>query len=166
MYISIIAAVSENGVIGVNGNLPWHISEDLRYFKRTTMGKPVIMGRKTFETLKKPLSGRTNIVLTRQEDYQHEGCVVVHSMDDAIQVEQDAGEIMVAGGAAVYRAALPLANRMYITRIHHQYEGTVFFPEADFSRWEEISRDDRADIEQNLHYSFIVYEKTNSQKTS
>jgi dihydrofolate reductase len=144
--ISLIVAVAENGVIGANGGLPWRLSADLKTFRRLTLGKPIIMGRKTFQSLKKPLDGRDNIVLTTDPFFEAEGVSVVDNLADAITLARTlaltrgAEEIMVIGGADVFRAALPRAGRIYWTIIHAQPEGDVFFPNIDFAEWTETER--------------------------
>lgn len=146
MKISLIVAVAENGVIGANGGLPWRLSADLKTFRRLTLGKPVIMGRKTFQSLKKPLDLRDNIVLTTDPFFEAEGVSVVDNLADAITLARTlaltrgAEEIMVIGGADVFRAALPRANRIYWTTIHAKPEGDVRFPDFDLSDWTETDR--------------------------
>lgn len=146
MLISIIAAVAENGVIGRDNQLPWHIPEDLRYFKEMTLGKPVIMGRKTFDSIARPLPGRLNIVVTRQTAWSVEGVKVVHTLDDALQAaehycaQHNVDEAIVAGGSGIYELALPAAGRMYITEVHQRVEGDACFPDYDKDSWREISR--------------------------
>lgn len=159
MRVSIIVAVSENNVIGQGKSLPWHISADMKHFKRLTMGKPVVMGRKTFQTLKQPLSGRKNIILTRQEDFATPGCTVVHSLEEALEVTEEAEEIMIAGGAAVYRLALPVADRIYMTRIHASFNGDTFFPAWNRQTWREVEREDHPDTDEEYTFSYITYEK-------
>ncbi|HKJ69790.1 MAG TPA: dihydrofolate reductase [bacterium] len=159
MIISLIAAVSDNGVIGNKQGLPWHLPPDMRHFKEMTMGKPVVMGRRTFETLKQPLSGRMNIVVTRREDYTRDGCTVVHSPEDAFRAADDAKEVMVAGGATIYRAALPVADRMYLTLIHATFDGDTFFPDYNPAEWEVTERTDFYDSDQPYDYSFVTYER-------
>lgn len=145
MRVSLIVGMAENGVIGRDNALPWHIPADLQYFKRATLGKPVIMGRKTFESIGRPLPGRTNIVLTRQPGFAAEGVRVAATLADALQqasqqAEADGvDELMVIGGAAVYAEALPLADRLYITRVHQCPEGDARFPEPDQACWVRVS---------------------------
>jgi dihydrofolate reductase len=135
--LSLIAAVAENGVIGAKGALPWRLPDELAYFKRTTLGKPVLMGRRTFESLGKPLPGRSNVVLTRARDFQPAGVEVARDLDAALARVADAPEVMVIGGAAVYAATLPRAARIYLTRVRAAPEGDVFFPELDPADWRE-----------------------------
>lgn len=145
--VSLIVAVAENGVIGAKGKLPWRLSADLKTFRRLTMGKPLIMGRKTFQSLKGPLDGRDNIVLTTDPFFEADGISVVSSFADALTLARTlaltrgADEIMVIGGADVFRAALPHAERIYWTAIHAAPEGDVRFPELDFSEWTEVEQE-------------------------
>ncbi|MEL6214898.1 MAG: dihydrofolate reductase [Pseudomonadota bacterium] len=128
--ISMIAAVSEDGVIGRDNSLPWRLSADLRYFRQRTMGKPVIMGRKTYESIGKPLKGRHNIVISGNRELAIEGVTVVHSLDAALECERDADEIMIIGGAQLYQAAMDIADRLYITRVHLKVpDGDARFPD-------------------------------------
>jgi dihydrofolate reductase len=163
MIVSLIVAMADNRVIGRNNELPWHLPEDLKYFKRVTMGKPVVMGRKTFESIGKPLPGRDNIVITRNSTYQAEGIYVVHTIEEAIalceQLSQENGndELMVIGGAEIYTQSLPHANRLYLTRVHADVDGDAWFPEFDENEWQEISAERHSASEQNPYdYSFTV----------
>ncbi|WP_368043860.1 dihydrofolate reductase [Thalassolituus sp.] len=165
MKLSMIVAVAENGVIGRNNALPWYLPNDLKYFKQTTMGKPVIMGRKTYESIGKPLPGRTNIVITRQADYQPEGVKVVSSVEAARELAESVclidgqEEAMIMGGAEIYTLALPHTDRLYLTEVHADVEGDAFFPEYDKSLWQEVAREDFAAEGPNpYNYSFVVYE--------
>lgn len=133
--ISLIVAAAENGVIGRDGGLPWHLPADLARFKSLTMGKPLVMGRRTFESIGRPLPGRRNIVVTRQADFEAPGCDVVGSIDEAIEAASDADEIMVIGGGDLYRQVLPRADRVYLTRVHVECDGDVRFPELDPRQW-------------------------------
>lgn len=145
--LSIIVAMGNNRAIGKDNQLLWHLPEDLQYFKRVTMGKPIIMGRKTFESIGRPLPGRLNIVLTRQTDWQHEGVKIVHTIEDALQLAQAQSlidgidEVMVIGGAEIYQAALPQADKLYITQVDADIDGDAFFPEVDMTQWQELSRE-------------------------
>ncbi len=161
-----IVAAAENGVIGRNNALPWHLAEDLRYFKRVTMGKPIVMGRKTFESIGRPLPGRTNIVITRCETYQAEGVRVVSGLDEALQLAEDialidgAEELMVIGGAEIYAAALPRAQRLYLTEVHANVEGDAVLPPVDWSEWQEVSRERHAAVPPNPYdFSFVLFER-------
>ena len=142
--IAFVVAVARNGVIGRKGELPWRISSDLKRFKQITMGKPVIMGRKTWESLpRRPLAGRLNIVITRHRDYKAEGAVIVTSVDDAIARAWEARseEVCVIGGSDIFRQFLPLADRLYLTEVDLEPEGDVLFPPLDFTQWRETSRE-------------------------
>ncbi len=145
--IALIVAVAENGVIGRDGGMPWHQRSDLRRFRALTMGKPVVMGRKTFQSLPKPLDGRDNIVVTRDRAFAVEGVLVATSLEAAIDLARDCArrhrtdEIMVIGGAEIYAGALPWADRIYLTRIHAAPEGDTYFPEPDPAQWQEVRRE-------------------------
>ncbi len=164
MDVSLIWAMSENRVIGRSNSLPWRLPDDMRNFMRVTMGKPVIMGRKTLESMKAPLPGRTNIVLTRDSRWQRDGVVVLHQLQDALaRAEQQClidaqTEAMVAGGADIYALTLPLATRLYITHVHAEVEGDVYFPEFDLSRWRLQSKvEGAADERHSAAYTMAVY---------
>lgn len=164
--LSLIVARAANGCIGRDNKLPWYLPNDLKYFKRVTFGKPVIMGRKTWESLKGPLPGRTNIVITRQSDYQADGARVVASLDDALSLAADQAfidggdEAVIMGGAEIYRLALPQVTRLYITEVHAEVEGDTFFPTLAPSSWHEAGREDFAAEGPNPYdYSFVVYER-------
>jgi dihydrofolate reductase len=167
MSVSLIAAVSENNVIGHKGRLPWHLPDDLQRFRKLTGGKTVIMGRKTYESLGQPLPNRRNIIVTRQEGYRAEGCEVVHSLEEALRKAsapspQTPGmeEVFVIGGAELYRQALALAHRLYLTRVHAQVEGEVFFPEVDWLQWREVAREGHpADRRHPYPFTFLEYER-------
>ena len=166
MKVSLIVAVSENGVIGKDNDLIWHLPKDMKFFKETTQGHHVIMGRKNFESIPhkfRPLPNRTNVIITRQSDYKAEGCLVVNSVEESIEIAKQNGdtEPFIIGGGQIYKIALEqnLVDRIYLTRIHHPFEGDTFFPELN-SDWEELKREDRYADEKNKHnYSFIVLEK-------
>ena len=136
--LSIIVAVAENGVIGDRNALLWHISEDLKHFKALTSGHPVVMGRKTYESLGRPLPNRTNVVISRQE-LEIPGCRVVHSLDEALALFPGDEEVFIIGGAQIYAEALPRADRFYLTRVFHDYEGDTRFPEWDEAQWRLVS---------------------------
>lgn len=155
--ISMIVAAAENGVIGVDNQLPWRISEDLRYFKRVTMGKPVVMGRKTFQSIGKPLPGRPNIVLTRDRGWSAEGVRVVHDIDAALALAETLGEeVMVIGGAELFNALLPATQRLYYTEVHRAFDGDAYFPKPDPAQWQETAREDH---DGDPAYSFTVLER-------
>lgn len=134
-----IVAASANNVIGVDGGLPWRLSEDLRRFKEITLGKPMIMGRLTFESIGKALPGRRSIVITRQANYEAEGCDVVTTMDAALELASDADEVMIIGGGKVYEQLLPMTDRIYLTRVHADFDGDTFFPEIREDEWQIVS---------------------------
>ena len=150
--ISLIVAVADNGVIGVNNTLPWKISADLKHFKRTTLDKPIIMGRLTYDSIGKALPGRTNIVMTRNPDWRVDDAIVVAELSQAIALASDnvrttneasaENEIMIIGGASIYREALTLADRIYMTRVHLHIEGDAFFPALDTTQWTETHLQD------------------------
>ncbi len=158
--ISIIVATDQQGIIGAENALPWHIPADLRYFRQITMGKPLIMGRHTHESIGRALPGRTNIIITRDRNYQRESCCVVHSLEEAWAVCQGASEVMVMGGASLYQQCLPLAQRIYLTLIHTSVEGDTRFPDWDKTQWREVAREDHLKDADNVYdYSFLVYER-------
>ncbi len=137
MIISIITAMDRNRLIGNKNQLPWHLPADFAHFKSVTMGKPIIMGRKTYESIGKPLPGRTNIVLSRNPDFQIEGVVCVNSIEDAVAAVPDADEIMIIGGSTIYEMLLPHVDRLYITYVDAEFEGDAWFPEIDSKQWLE-----------------------------
>lgn len=161
--ISIIVAASENGVIGMQGEMPWRLSSDLKRFKALTMGKPIIMGRLTFESIGKALPGRQNIVISSQEDYAAEGCDVVKSISDAIATAGEAQEIMIIGGGEIYKQCLPLADRVYLTRVHTDVDGDTWFAELPEGEWHETWVEHHAADDDNaFDYSFVELERTSS----
>jgi dihydrofolate reductase len=158
--ISLIVAMGKDGVIGLENRLPWRLPADLAHFKRITMGKPIVMGRKTWESLPGVLPGRRHIVITRDEGYQADACTLVHSTDEAIQAAGDVDEVMIVGGSTIYREFLPLADRFYLTRVDREIEGDAYFPEVDWDQWRELSRESHQPDEKNPHaYSFIELER-------
>src|SRR3990167_9709871 len=160
--VSLIVALSENNVIGKEGGIPWYLPADLAHFKQTTMGHPIIMGRKTHESIGKSLPGRYNVVITRQENYKAaDGCVVVHSLDEALALPKvkAAAEVFIIGGAEIYKQSLPLADRIYLTRVLTKIEGDKFFS-FDESKWREISREEhQTDNKNQYDYDFILLER-------
>lgn len=159
MKISLILAASENDVIGKGNALPWRLPADLKFFKTVTLGKPIVMGRKTWESLGKPLPGRTNIVMTRGSLQLSDG-VVVDSVAAAVRAAGDADELMVIGGADIFREFLPLAQRIYLTRVHAVIDGDVMFPLPGPAQWRELSRQDYPADERHAYpFSFIVLER-------
>lgn len=166
MKLSLIVAMAENRVIGRDNKLPWYLPQDLKYFKAVTMGKPIIMGRKTYESIGKPLPGRPNIVVSRNPDWQADGVTVKHELEQALSygeslLEINGGdELMLIGGAQLYEAALPMAQRLYLTQVHAEVEGDAYFPEFEQSQWREVGREDfQAEGPNPYDYSFIVMDK-------
>jgi dihydrofolate reductase len=158
--VSLIVAMDETGVIGRDGRLPWRQPADLMHFKVLTMGKPILMGRKTFDSIGKPLPGRTNLVLTRDAAWTREGAIAVRSLDDAVERARGAAELMVIGGADVFRLALPQARRIYLTRIHAKVQGDTQFPPVDWSAWREIERQAfAADEKHAFAMTFLTLER-------
>jgi dihydrofolate reductase len=162
--IALILARADNGVIGWHGGLPWRLPEDLRRFKALTTGKPCIMGRKTWDSLpKKPLPGRSNIVVTRDEAFHAEGAAVARSLDDAIALadRENPEEIMIIGGAEIFREALPRADRIYLTEVHGAFEGDVVMPPFDVQEWREASREDHPPSgSEAIGFSYVTLERT------
>ena len=164
MMISLIVAVAENNVIGKDNKLPWHLPADLKYFKQTSAGHPVIMGRGTFESLGKPLPGRTNIIITRQQHYKADGCIITDSLETAIAFARETGtdEAFILGGGDIFRQSMFLAHRIYLTRIFHNFEGDTFFPELNAVDWKLISEKLQSPDEKNKYsFSFQVFERMN-----
>jgi dihydrofolate reductase len=166
MKVALIAAFAQNLVVGINNSLPWHLPEDLKYFKRTTSGKAIIMGRKTYESIGRPLPNRTNIVVSRNPNFSAEGVVMVTSLEEAVKHAENVNmingveEVMIIGGAAIYQASLPMADRLYLTHVHANVEGDAYFPKIDLEQWEQVSREDFNKDESNPYdYSFSVYDK-------
>jgi dihydrofolate reductase len=159
--ISFVVAMDENRAIGKDNDLPWYLPNDLKHFKKTTMGKPIVMGRKTYESIGKPLPGRENIVVTRDQSYEAEGTTIVHSVDEVLQI--NAEEVCVIGGSEIFKQFLPVADRLYITEIHHTFEADTYFPELNDNEWKEVSRTEGIVDEKNKYpHEFVVYEKIKS----
>lgn len=170
MELSLIVALARNHTIGIDNKLPWYLPNDLKYFKQVTMGKTIIMGRKTYESIGKPLPGRINIVITRQADYQppnaNDSVKVVASLEAARELAENLAlingqhEALIIGGAEIYTQALHLVDRMYLTEVHAEVEGDAFFPEFDRNQWQAVAREDFAAEGGNPYdYSFVVYER-------
>jgi dihydrofolate reductase len=160
LTISIIVAASENNVIGVAGELPWRLSDDLKRFKAITMGKPIVMGRKTWDSIGRPLPGRQNVVITRQAGFAADGCDIVTSKSEVIAVTAGAAEVMVIGGSQVYELFLPDAQRLYLTRVRAEVQGDAFFPEIDESEWRLVNDESHAADDRNAFaFSFRTYER-------
>jgi len=166
--VKIVVAVADNGVIGLGNALPWELPDDLQHFKRTTMGRPIIMGRKTFESIGRPLPGRLNIILTRDAAWQAPGVSAANSMEQAIDIAGDqalidgADSVMVIGGAEVYRQALPFTSRVFLTRVHGNIHGDAFFDLEQIASWRQLSRLEVSASERNSH-NFSVIELENTQ---
>ena len=166
MRIAAMVARAANGCIGRNNKLPWYLPNDLKYFKRVTFGKPIIMGRKTWESLKGPLPGRANIVISRNVDYQAAGARLVGTLEEAMTLANDIAlidgvdEAVIIGGSEIYRLALPHIERLYVTEVHAVVEGDAFFPELDGTQWQEVGREDfSAEGANPYDYSFVVYQR-------
>jgi dihydrofolate reductase len=160
MRISLIVAMDRNGVIGAAGRLPWRLPADLRRFKAITMGKPIVMGRRTHESIGRPLPGRENIVMTRDRDFRAPGCTILHGVDAVLEHCRGAEEIMIMGGAELYRQLLPKADRIYLTEVNASVAGDTYFPAWDRASWREISRQPfAADGANQYSGSFVVLER-------
>ena len=162
MTLSIISAVAENRIIGNKNTLPWHMPADFKYFKEATLGKVIVMGLNTFKSIgEKPLPDRKNIILNNDPDYiPPEGCFVARSIDELLEMTKNEPEVMICGGASVYKQFLPLAQKLYLTYIHQNFEGDTYFPEFSLSEWKEVKRiDNKADEKNKYDYSFVVLEK-------
>ena len=162
MIKSIMVARSSNRVIGKDNDLVWHMPADLKYFKETTKGHYVMMGRKTYESVDKPLPGRLNIIITRQSDYYRECCITVHSLEEALALGRKNGqqEVFILGGAEIYKLAMDQVDRIYLTEIKAEFEGDAYFPEIDHSRWKEVKREEHQPDTQNPYpYAFVVLER-------
>ncbi len=159
--ISILVAMAANRTIGINNTLPWHCPEDLRHFRALTMGHHIIMGRKTYESIGKPLPGRTTVVVTRNRELKIEGCIVAHSLQEAIGACTGDEEIFIVGGAELYAQALPLADMLYVTEIMQDVAGDAHFPEFGKDQWAETSREPRRqETPQPLEYHFVTYRRS------
>ncbi|MEH7500510.1 dihydrofolate reductase [Neobacillus drentensis] len=159
--ISFIVAMDENRVIGKDNQLPWRLPEDLKFFKRVTMGHPIAMGRKTHESIGRVLPGRENIVITRQADYLSEGCTVFHSVEDFVKDSKNkSDEIFIIGGAEIFKETFAYSDRLYITLIHEEFAGDTFFPEYDLSKWKLVSSEKGIKDDNNPYdYEFLIYER-------
>jgi len=158
--ITIIAAAAKNNELGKDNKLIWHLSNDLKRFKKLTSGHHIIMGRKTFESFPKALPNRTNVVITRDKNYRAENAVIVYSIQEALELAKDDNQPFIIGGGEIYKQSLSIADRIALTRVHHSFEADTFFPELDLNTWREVSREDCfKDDKHNFDYSFITYEK-------
>ncbi len=152
--------MDKHRVIGANNDLPWHLSADLQKFKAITMGKPIVMGRKTHESIGRPLPGRENVILTRNNAYQSEGCTIVYSVDELDQFAANHDEVMITGGAEIYNMLLAKTNRIYLTEVDAKVDGDTYFPEIHQDLWQESSREDFfADEKNDFDFSFVVLDK-------
>jgi dihydrofolate reductase len=158
--LSLIVAVDENNGIGKNNQLPWHLPADLKHFKNLTTGHPIIMGRKTFDSIGKALPNRKNIMVTRQKDLQIEGVEIVNSLDEALKLCKNEGEVFIIGGSQIFDQSFPIANTLYLTRIHEVFDADTHFPGIDKNIWEEQERTEHQPDEKNaFRYTFISYAK-------
>lgn len=163
MGLTFVWAMGKNRVIGANNQLPWRLPADLAYFKRVTLGKTVLMGRKTYESIGKPLPQRRNVILTRSMDFEAHGCDVIHTLDEVSSLAAHE-EVMVIGGAEIFRQLLPLADRLHVTEIGESFEGDVFFPEFSLEDWKIVERTQGIQDEKNIYpHEFIVYERLSSR---
>ncbi|MEO8218922.1 MAG: dihydrofolate reductase [Acidobacteriota bacterium] len=161
MSLSIIVAVSENGVIGRDGGLPWHLADDLKLFKEFTIGHTLLMGRRTFDEVGKPLPGRTTILITRQADYCTPGVLIAHSLEEALEMAPGDEEVFVVGGSEIYAQTLPQATRLYLTLVRAEVQGDTRFPEFDLGEWTEISRREfAADSRNDFPFTFRLFERS------
>lgn len=160
--LSLIVAMARNRTIGINNTLPWHLPEDLKHFKNLTMGHHIIMGRKTYESIGRPLPGRTTVIVTRDPGYAMDGCLVAHSLDEAVSLSAGDDEAFFVGGSSLYEQALPLAERMYITEIQADYEGDAHFPDFDRTHWREMAREQQVSAA-GVGYDFVIYDKVGSK---
>ena len=158
--VTLILARARNGVIGARGGLPWHLPEDLAFFKRTTMGHPIVMGRKTWESIGRPLPGRRSVVVTRDRAFAAAGAEIVHSLDEAIALCRDSDEIFVIGGAQLYADALPRADRLLLTEIDAEFDGDTFLPAPSAEHWSEASREHHAPADnRSFAFDFVDYRR-------
>jgi len=158
MLVSIIAAMDRNRLIGNNNQLPWHLPADLVHFKRVTMGKPIIMGRKTYESIGRPLPGRTNIVLTRSSDFSAEGVLTANTLEQALNHVSAEDEVMIIGGSTIYELTLPEADRLYLTYVEDSFEGDAWFPDFDLEQWSIVASEEHSADEKNSSaYRFVTY---------
>ncbi|RUL55616.1 type 3 dihydrofolate reductase [Lysinibacillus antri] len=157
--ISLIVAHDKNRVIGYENKMPWHLPGELKYFKEQTMGKPMIMGRKTFDSIGRPLPGRRNIIITRNENYQAEGIEVVSSLEEALQLAGDVEEIMIIGGEQIFKMALPIADRLYITHIENEFPGDTYFPLYG-EKWELVSKSEPVEATDGYSFTYCIYDRT------
>ncbi|MBP6015415.1 MAG: dihydrofolate reductase [Candidatus Promineofilum sp.] len=162
--IAYVVAMDDNRLIGRNNALPWRLPDDMAWFRQQTLGKPCIMGRKTYDSLPvrfRPLPGRLNIVITRNMDYEAPGAIVVHSMEDALRAAGEVEEIVIVGGADLFRRLMPVVDRLYLTQVHGAAEGDVFFPEYDRAQWQEIYRQEHAADERHPYaFTWLILDRS------
>lgn len=165
MKISLIAAMADNRVIGLNNQMPWHLSADLKKFKKITLGSPIVMGRKTHESIGRPLPGRVNIIVSRNPGYRQEGCLVFNELKTALTAAcENADEAFIIGGSDLYEAALPMAGALYLTLINKDFQGDTFFPAINLNDWIEVEREDIGDDpDAGFSYSFLKLERINRE---
>jgi len=164
MSLSIIAAMDENQLIGNQGDMPWRLPSDLQHFKQITMGSPIIMGRKTFESLAQPLPGRTNIIMTKNKDYSAEGCLIVHSAIEILKkfLNKKEKEAFIIGGEEIYKLFLPYSNKLYLTMIENEFSGDTYFPDIDWENWGKVSEEKGKTDKNNPYlYSYQIYKRKN-----
>ena len=160
--ITVIAAIATNNALGKDNDLIWHLPADLKRFKKVTTGHYIVMGRNTFESIGRPLPNRTTIIITRNKNYFKEGCLIAHSLEEAIELVENDDAVFIIGGAQIYKEAIEkdLVNQLDITRVHKEFEADVFFPEIDLNIWKETSREDfKADEKNKFDYSFLSFQK-------
>lgn len=160
MTITLIAAIAKDNALGKDNDLIWHLPEDLKRFKKTTSGHHIIMGRKTFESIGKPLPNRTTVIITRNDNYKAEGCLVVHSLDAALAISETEKEVFIIGGAQIYKEAIEIADKLDITEVHESFEADVYFPNINIAVWNEVKREDFKPDAKNKHpFSFVSYKR-------
>ncbi|OQA01552.1 MAG: Dihydrofolate reductase type 3 [Bacteroidetes bacterium ADurb.Bin408] len=160
MKLSLIVAIAENNVIGKDNKLIWHLPADLKYFKALTMGCPIIMGRKTFDSIGKPLHGRTSVIITRNPNYRQDGCLIAHSLQEATAMLKHEAKAFIIGGEQIYRQAINMVDFLYVTKVHHAFDGDAFFPEIKPDLWEKTFQSDHQPDDKNAYpYSFMVYKR-------
>ena len=167
MRLSLIVALAATRVIGVDTQLPWHLPADLKRFKQITMGKPIVMGRKTFESIGRPLPGREMVVVTRNHDFHPPDCSIFHSLEEALDANRQQAEVIGIGGTSLYQQLLPIADRLYLTLLHTNFDGDTFFPDFDQSQWYETAREDYpASGNRTFEYSFLLLERRQPNRNS
>ena len=158
--LTIVAAAAENNALGKDNDMIWHLPDDFKHFKKLTTGHHIIMGRKTFESFPKPLPNRTHIVITRQEDYQNENCIVVHSLEEALKAVTNDEQPFIIGGGEIYKLSLPFVDKIELTRVHHEFKADAFFPELDLDKWELVNEKFHDKDEKHQHaFTFLTYQR-------